>query len=148
MALHRSDFEINASDADVWAVLTDLDRYPEWNPALPAISGELREGSVLSMTLALPGRPALNVQANVLEVVPNRRLTWRGHLGADLLFSGYREFAIEPLAADEVRFTHIEDLSGWLAPAFELVMGAPVQRHHVNLNEALKRRAEARAKAH
>ena len=146
MALHRTDFEINASDAEVWAVLADLDRYPEWNPALPAISGELRAGSVLSMTLALPGRPPLNVKANVLEVVPNRRLSWRGHLGTDLLFTGYREFAIEPVAADRVRFTHIEDLRGWLAPVFELVMGGPVQRHHENLNESLKNRAEAKAR--
>lgn len=145
MALHRTDFEINASDAEVWAVLADLDSYPDWNPALPAISGELREGSVLSMTLALPGRPALNVKAKVIEVIPNRRFSWRGHLGADVLFTGYREFAIEPLAADRVRFTHIEDLRGWLAPVFEAVMGGPVQHHHENLNESLKKRAEATA---
>lgn len=145
MALHRSDFEIDASDAAVWAVLADLGSYPEWNPALPAISGELREGGVLSMTLALPGRPPLNVKANVLEVTPNRRLTWRGHLGTDQLFTGYREFAIEPLGTDRVRFTHIEDLRGWIAPLFELVMGGPVRGHHQGLNDALKRRAETMA---
>ena len=146
MALHRTDFEIDASDAEVWAVLTDLQSYPEWNRALPAISGELREGSTLSMTLALPGRPALNVKANIVELVPNRRFCWRGHLGADVLFTGYRVFAIEPLAADRVRFTHIEDLSGWLAPVFELMMGGPAQRHHENLNDSLKHRVETRVR--
>jgi hypothetical protein len=123
----------------------NFEGYADWNPSLPSISGELREGSTVSLTLVLPGRPNLNPKAVLEEVTPNRRLTWRGHLGAGRLFTGYREFAIEPIAENRVRFTHVEDLQGLLAPAFEALMGGSVQRHHDTFNESLKRRAEVMA---
>jgi hypothetical protein len=145
MATHRTEFEIDASDEQVWAVLADFDDYAAWNPSVPSISGDLREGGTVSLTLSLPGRPNLNVTAVLEDVTPNRRLTWRGHLGADRLFTGYREFAIEPFAENKVRVTHVEDLQGWIAPMFEALMGGSVQRHHDMFNEALKRRAEAAA---
>ena len=145
MATHRTDFQIDASDEQVWAVLVDFENYADWNPALPSISGDLREGCMVSLTLALPGRPNLNVKAQLLEVTPNRRLTWRGHLGADRLFTGYREFAIQPLAENKVRFRHVEDLQGLIAPVFGALMGRSVQRHHDTFNESLKSRAEAMA---
>ena len=143
MATHRTEFEVDASDEQVWTVLVDFERYADWNPSVPSISGELREGSTVSLTLVMPGRPNLNVKAALQEVTPNRRLTWRGHLGADRLFTGYREFALEPLAENRVRVTHIEDLQGWIAPVFEALMGRSVQRHHDTFNESLKSRAEA-----
>ena len=142
MGTHRTDFQIDASAEQVWAVLVDFENYADWNPSLPSISGELREGSTVSLTLALPGRPNLNVKAQLREVTPNRRLTWRGRMGADRLFTGYREFSIEPVAENKVRFTHVEDLRGLLAPAFEALMGGSVQRHHDTFNESLKSRAE------
>jgi hypothetical protein len=145
MATHRTEFEVGASDEQVWAVLVDFNRYADWNPSLPSISGDLREGSTVSLTLALPRRPNLNVKAELQEVTPNRRLTWRGHLGADPLFTGYREFAIHPLTENRVRVTHVEDLRGWIAPAFEALMGRSVQRHHDTFNESLKSRAEVMA---
>jgi hypothetical protein len=143
MATHRTEFDIDASDQQVWAVLTDFEHYADWNPSVPSISGDLRPGSTVSLTLVLPGRPKLNVKAMLQDVMPNRLLTWRGHLGADQLFTGHREFAIDPLADDKVRVTHVEDLQGWIAPAFEALMGHSVQRHHDTFNKSLKSRAEA-----
>lgn len=142
VALYRTDFEIGASDERVWAVLTDFDSYPDWNPSLPSIKGELREGSTVSLTLGMPGRPNPKVKATLQEVTPNRRLTWHGNAGADRIFAGDREFAIEPLAGDRVRVTHGEHISGLLAPLFELLMGDAVQRSHDQFNESLRRRAE------
>jgi hypothetical protein len=142
MPLYRSEFEIEASDKQVWAVLTDFESYPDWNPSLPAISGELSEGSTVSLTLGMPGRPNLKVKATLQEVTPNRRITWHGNVGGNWLFAGDREFAIQPLAEKKVRFIHVEDITGFFAPVFEVLMGGAQQRSHDALNESLRNRAE------
>ena len=143
MAVYRTELEIGASDARVWAVLTDFASYGEWNPSLPSIAGELREGAKVSLTLGMPGRPNPRVTARLREVRPFRRLVWHGNVVADRIFAGDRVFAIEPLAHDRVRFTHVEAVSGLLAPLFETLMGGAVQRSHDGFNDALKRHAEA-----
>ena len=144
MAIYRTTFAIDASAETVWAILTDFDRWAEWNPSVPSIEGEPRVGSTVSLKLAMPGRPSAKVKAELTEVVPERRLVWDGNIGSDRLFSGHREFSIEPQPDGTVRVTHVEDVSGVLFPVFRAVMGAAIQRHHDGLNEALKERAEAR----
>jgi hypothetical protein len=93
----------------------------------------------------MPGRPSLKVKAQLQEVTPNRRLSWHGHVGADWLFAGDREFDIQPLADEKVRFTHVEHVRGVLFPLFRVLMGGAIQRHHDDLNSSLKNRAEALA---
>ncbi len=144
MARHRTTFPIRASADAVWEVLTDFERYSEWNPSLPSISGELQPGSTVSLTLAMPGRPSVNVKAELGEVARGKRLTWHGNIGADWLFAGTREFLIDEHADGTVSLTHVEDISGALFPLFRAVMGGAIQRHHDDLNVALTKRAEAR----
>jgi len=41
MVVYRTTlFPIAASAQTVWGVLTDFDRYGEWNPSLPSIRGD------------------------------------------------------------------------------------------------------------
>lgn len=145
MAVYRTTFPIRAPADTVWDVLTDFARYPEWNPSLPLISGELRPGSTVSMTLAMPGKPSPKVKARLRDVEPGRRLTWHGNVGADWLFAGTREFLIDPQPDGTVRFTHVEDVRGVLFPVFRTVMGSAIQQHHDALNAALTARAEGAA---
>jgi hypothetical protein len=142
MATYRTTFRIDASSEVVWAVLTDFERYFEWNPSLPSIVGDLRVGSTVSLTLAMPGRPSPKVKAQLTEVVPRRRVTWLGNVGADWLFAGDRDFVIDVADDGAVRFTHVEDVHGVLFPVFRLLMGSAIQRHHDELNTALMHRAE------
>ena len=81
---------------------------------MPSIKGEPRVGSTVALTLAMPGRPSAKVKAKLTEVVPERRLIWDGHVGADWLFAGRREFLIDPQPDGTVLFTHVEDVSGLL----------------------------------
>lgn len=125
MAVYRTTFRIHAPSEVVWAVLADFERYPEWNPSLPSIEGDLRVGSTVSLTLAMPGRPSLHVTARLLDVVPRRRLTWHGNVGADWLSAGDREFLIEEADGRVVSLTRTENVRGALFPLFRLIMEAP-----------------------
>jgi hypothetical protein len=145
MPVYQTTFEIDAGANRVWKVLTTLDRYAEWNPQIPQASGILQKGATISLCRALPGRPVMNLSATIEEARPNELLTWRGHLVAPWFFEGHRKFAIEPIAGGRVRVTHVEDIHGLFAPVFSVVMGAPVEKSHRALNEALRVRAESSA---
>jgi hypothetical protein len=144
MAVYRTAFPIGACADTVWEVLTDFEQYPERNPSLPSISGELRPGSTVSLTLAMPGRPSSKLKARLGDVEAGRRLTWHGNVGADWLFAGTREFLIDAQTDGTVRFTHVEDVRGVLFPLFRAIMGGANQRHHDALNAALTERAQGR----
>ena len=144
MALYRTTFPVAASASAVWAVLTDFERYGEWNPSLPSISGEVRPGAEVALTLGMPGRPSPKVKARLGRVETDRCLTWDGNAGADWLFAGHRVFVIDQ-DDDRVLVTHIEDVRGVLFPVFRLVMGSAIQRSHDAFNDALRRRCERAA---
>jgi hypothetical protein len=141
MPIYSTTFDIAAAER-VWTVLTDLSRYGEWNPQIPRATGTLEPGGTIEIRLVLPARPAMNLSATIEEAEPNSLLSWRGNVVAPWFFEGYRQFVIRPVAADRVSFTHLEDIHGLFAPVFSLLMGAPVQKSHHALNQALRARAE------
>jgi hypothetical protein len=143
MPVYETTFDVDASAERVWAVLYELDRYDEWNPQMKNAKGALEPGAQIGFKLVLPGRPAMNLTATVEEVEPTALLSWRGHLGASWFFEGLRRFAIRPTGAGRVSVTHVEDVHGFFAPVFGVLMGSAVQKSHDALNEALRARAEA-----
>ena len=142
MTVMRTTFPVAASAATVWGILVDFERWSEWNPSVPAISGDARVGSTLSLTLAMPRRPSAKVKAKITELDPERRFSWHGNIGVDRFFAGTREFAIDPQPDGTVQVTHVETVTGLFYPVFRAIMGRAIQEHHDNLNTALKDRAE------
>src|SRR5260370_606191 len=51
--------DIAATPQHVWAVLADLDSYPQWNPFIRSASGQLAEGATLTLRLLPAQRPAM-----------------------------------------------------------------------------------------
>jgi uncharacterized protein YndB with AHSA1/START domain len=47
----RREIVIDAPPERVWAAVTDFAAYPEWNPFIRRISGELREGARLEVRI-------------------------------------------------------------------------------------------------
>src|SRR6476660_5134221 len=45
----NSEIEIFSTPEQVWRILTDFDKYPQWNPFIDQISGELKKGSKLTV---------------------------------------------------------------------------------------------------
>ena len=80
----RREIDIDAPPAAVWAVLTDTHSYLEWNPFIPHLAGELREGAKLEVRIEPPGGRVMTFKPTVLGVAPDRELRWLGRF----LFAG------------------------------------------------------------
>ena len=127
IAAPRSDIlttiEIAAPPSSVWAVLTDPDDYPAWNPMIAGLRGRLARGEVIEHIEGY-GADRTIFWPMVLVADRDRELRWRGHLwGIPGLFIGEHYFLLRPTPHGTL-FTQGEHLSGallWLFDPRELV---------------------------
>lgn len=128
----------------VWAQLTAVSEYPEWNPFITMFQGELVVGSRLEVRIVPPGGRAMTFRPTITEVEEGQRLVWLGRLGFPGVFDGRHSFHLEALGADRTRLTQAEGFSGFLVP----LMGTVLERTRAGfeaMNEALRLRAEKAA---
>ena len=134
--------DIAGSPEAVWAVLSDLDSYGEWNPFIRSASGQLTEGATLTLRMVPSQGRAMTFRPRVLVVKPSVMLRWIGRLIVPGIFDGTHQFALEDLGGD-TRVTQSETFRGMLIP-FTGKMITQTETDFRNLNQALKRRVEAR----
>jgi hypothetical protein len=136
--------DIEASAQQVWAVLSDLGRFHEWNPFMTAAVGEFTVGARPQITMTLPQSRPMTFSPTVLEVAANNKVRWLGKVGVRGLFDGEHTLSIEPRPGGGVRFVNHERFSGLFVP----FMGGTVNKAEKafdEMNRALKARAEERA---
>jgi hypothetical protein len=126
----------------IWDVIADLKSWHEWNALYPKAAGEIRIGSQLDITLALPGQKPQEIKPTVLEWVPNDQLHWRLSLAGGMVKT-IRYFEIEVLAAESCIVSNGEIIGGMLGPMMARRMTGTIYRAFRDMNEALKARVEA-----
>jgi len=138
----RAEIEINASAEQVWHILTDFAAFPQWNPFIRQISGELKVGGKLDVYLQPSGQRGLRFHPTVLAVTPSQELRWLGRVWRiPKLFDGEHSLTIERLNANRVRFVQQEVFSGILLSLLGSTLDA-TERSFREMNEALKTLAE------
>jgi hypothetical protein len=71
----RETITIAAPPSAVFGVMTDLDRYHEWNPWIVRASGAVAPGNVVQVTSRLGAR-RMDVRHRILAFKPDRELRW------------------------------------------------------------------------
>jgi hypothetical protein len=137
----RREIEVEAPPERVWAVVRDFAAYPEWNPFIQRISGELREGARLEVRIEPPGGRAMTFKPVVRAVEANRELRWLGRLLAPGIFDGEHRLRIEPLESGRSRFVQSERFSGLLVGLAKGTL-AKTEAGFEQMNAALKTRVE------
>jgi hypothetical protein len=137
-----NELEINASAERVWQLLTDFASFPQWNPFIQHVSGQLKRGAQLEVTLQPSGTHATTIRPIVLKTEPNRELRWIGRWLLPGLLDDEHIFTIEPLDAERVRFTQREIFTGLLAAFHARSRNTDTRRGFREMGKALKLRAE------
>lgn len=140
----RTEIEITADASAIWSVLTDFDRYPEWNPFVREIRGDFTVGGELQVTLAQKGSKPMTVKPKLVAMDEERRFGWLGHLLVPHLFDGEHWYEIEPLESGSCRFKQYERFSGILLPFLRGMLDNKTKPSFEGMNRALKERVEAR----
>jgi hypothetical protein len=136
--------DIAAPAQAVWAELSAVATYPEWNPFITTLEGELVAGGRLKVRIVAPGGRPMTFRPTVTEVVEGKRLEWLGRLVVPGVFDGRHSFLLEDLGGGSTRLTQAEEFSGILVPLTRTI----VERTHAGfeaMNNALRLRAEKAA---
>jgi hypothetical protein len=134
-----AEIQIGAPPEQVWAVLTDLARYPQWNPLIREASGQLAVGNRLTLKSVHPSNGRLmTVRPKVLVADPGRELRWVASLPG--LMTGEHSFTLSS-ADGGTHLVQAETYRGLLAHMSDKVVSRTRAQFH-RLNRALKQQAE------
>jgi hypothetical protein len=126
----------------VWRVLVDGSRYPEWNPFILQVIGDLNEGATVRYRFQFLRGLKIWATAEVLRAEPEVELRWSAHFLTRAIFNGEHYFTITPTSASSVIFHHGEVFSGLLSAVAWPLLRRRGHEVYIRLNRALKARVE------
>lgn len=138
----RTSIEINASPEKVWRILTDFEKYPEWNPFIKSLTGKVEEGKKLRVTIHPPQSKAMSFKPICLKLDVNKELRWLGHLGIPGLFDGEHIFELTKSDSGNTLFTQRENFKGLLVPLLWKQLDTHTRKGFEMMNEKIKELAE------
>ena len=134
--------KIAATPATVWQVLTDLARYPEWNPYSRRVEGTLRVGERVRVEAHLGGETRF-VENRVTRLEAPRTLCWESQGWYAQLARGTRCRNLETLPDGSTRLVHHEVMDGPLAWLIERLYRPRIEAGLRDEDGALAAAAEA-----
>ncbi|GAA2575470.1 SRPBCC domain-containing protein [Actinomadura fulvescens] len=136
----RTSVEIAAPADRVWQVLTDFQRYPEWNPFIVSVKGTAEKGTKLDNKLRDGNGGVMTFKPEILKADAGRELRWIGRMWVPGIVDGEHYFLIEPAGDGKVRLTQGEKFTGALVPVATGQLR--MKDEFAAMNAALKARAE------
>jgi len=135
--------EVGAPAATVWSVITDLARYSEWNPFVVTCKSTLAVGDPIDMKVRVFPAFAQPQREQILEHVPGRLLAYGLPMRPLGELASRRSHEVTALAPDRTRYASHFELTGWLAPVVEALLGSRLRHGFTTMSAAIKTRAES-----
>jgi hypothetical protein len=139
---HEASVTIDASAPKIWKVLTDIDRYPEWNRYATSAVGELRVGGEVVINVPRQGEKRGPVNNRVTELLVNERLCWRSLSWYRFLVYGIRCRILEATSDGRTVFREVETMYGPLAGVIKRTMAPQLLRGLQTECDSLKHEVE------
>ena len=136
--------EIDAPAERAWQILTDFERYGEWNPFTTRVGTSLEIGAPVDMHVRL-GPLRVRQAARISAIEPPRLLAWGVTMGPRWLLLAHREQRVEELGDSRCRYVTSDAFAGLLVPLLVLLVGGFIRRGFDAMGAALKARAESSA---
>jgi len=143
----RDVIEIAAPAQKIFAIITDLERYPEWNTFCPRMSAKkIVVGEEVDLDCQMTDKQLLKNEHEVfLAYEPeNFKVCWgtsrkRGRPG----IKSFHWQVCEPVDERRTRFVNYEQFYGPLSCLVYLLYGGKLRKAYAKYAQDLKKRAEA-----
>ena len=134
--------EIHAPIDLVWTVLTEVDKYRDWNPFTPRVQTDFSIGSPANLLVRM-GPAKFRIAESMCAFEKTRLIAWEKTFGALWLLHAVREQHLEPAGKTRCSYHNTDRLTGVLAPMVLVCFGGYMRRGFDDVAEGLKARAEA-----
>lgn len=138
----RTEIVIKATPVAVWKVLTDFERYVEWNPFITSLKGKAIKGEKLIARMEPPNGSAMTFKPMVLVADVNKEFRWLGHLMFPGIFDGEHIFELYENTDGTTTFVQREEFKGILVPLFSKMLDTKTVAGFDMMNKRLKQRVE------
>ena len=145
MKIIETEIQIDASPERVWTILTDLDKYSEWNPFIKSAKGKVIEGKKLEVRISPPNKKEMSFKPTVLTAKANAEFRWLGQLIFPGIFDGEHVFTVTGNEKGSI-LVQKEMFKGILVPIVWSSMAKNTKEGFELMNRALKKRAEEAGK--
>ncbi|AYF76443.1 SRPBCC domain-containing protein [Nocardia yunnanensis] len=135
--------EIDAPAELVWQVLTDVDRYGEWNPFCLECKTTLEPGSPIDMKVRLVGPKPKRQREFIRTHTPGTEFSYSMKPVPLGLLSSERSHTVTSLEGGRTRYVSHFQLQGALAPVVSGLLGKALTTGFEGMTNAVKTRAEA-----
>lgn len=128
---------ISSTPSRVWKILTDFEKYPDWNPFITSLEGNPSVGNTIRIRAG-----GMDFKPEVLVYEVNQELRWVGKLLFKGLFDGEHSFHITDNGDGTVTFQQNERFTGALVALFKGKLGTDTKSDFEQMNLRLKELAE------
>jgi len=135
---------IHSTPEKVWSILTNFDNYPNWNPFIKSIKGEVKVGNNIIARLEPPEASGMTFKPKILSYDVNKELSWLGHLFIPGLFDGQHKFELIDNENGTTTFNQSESFKGILVPMFKKMLDINTVNGFEAMNKKLKVLAEGK----
>jgi uncharacterized protein YndB with AHSA1/START domain len=138
----RFEISIDAPAETVWGVVSDLARYPEWNPFVIDASSTFEVGSPIRMRVRLFPPFSQNQTETITEHVAGQKVCWGLKGGGSPALRSRRCQVVETMDGGRTRYVSEFQLTGWLAPLVMVILGRRLEAGFRGMSMGVKARAE------
>lgn len=135
----KTEILIHSSAEKIWDILIDFKNYPNWNPFITSIKGNVEKENKIVVSIKPPDGGKMTFRPRVLTKLDKQELTWLGSLFFKGIFDGKHTFRLEDNGDGTITFIQKEEFNGILVGIFNL---KKTEDGFNVMNERLKERAE------
>lgn len=135
-----TEVAFDAPKEKVWKVLTDTDKYKEWNPFITSVKGEMKLGAQITNVMVNQGKETTFTPV-ITGFEEYESLEWLGS-GLGGMFKGNHYFQLTQTKEGKTKMLHGEKFSGLLSGLIMQMIGNDTHANFELMNEAMKKRVE------
>ncbi|GHV76036.1 hypothetical protein AGMMS49942_08570 [Spirochaetia bacterium] len=137
----ETEIKISAAPNDVWRILTDFASYPDWNPFIKWVKGEVKAQNHIGIRIVPAGSKGMTFNPIVFSVIENKEIKWLGSVLFKGLFDGEHQLVIQENEDGTTTFSQREYFSGIFVGFFD---AKSTETGFHAMNQKLKELAEAK----